>query len=130
MRMEIITHDSIVSLGDLAKDIFAEEILSLNSNGLYFNIIQEVREDTKDRINQLSTNKIFNSDLKKSCIEAFSTMSVGEKFLCINAWLLNMESEEAYFYRYVQRLCNQGCELDEAMSIANDLIQKEFKKGA
>jgi hypothetical protein len=55
-------------------------------------------------------------------IKAFDEMKVGDKFLCIDAWIFNHESREANFYRKVQELCNSGFTLKEAIKPANDWV--------
>ena len=53
-------------------------------------------------------------------------MKVGEKFLCINDWVVNYESKKAKYFWKVQELCNKGYSLKEAEERSKKILKKEI----
>lgn len=127
MRMEVVTHDRMVSLGFIAKDIFAKHVLTVDDDGKSFDTLQTIQEDTHSKIDSLPVQGGITESIKTGIIDAFSRMKVGDKFLCLNAWITNYESEEAKFYWEVQKLCNQGHNLKEGIALAKDWLN-EYRK--
>lgn len=118
--MEIITDDNMIGLNIGAKIIFIANILEINkANGCY-NTLQVVKEDTLDKIKNMPIGIGFTQEIKDGTIRAFEKMGIGRKFLCLDKWIENYESDEAKLYWEVQRLCNNGYTLDEAMVVANN----------
>lgn len=127
MRMEVVTHDRMVSLGFIAKDLFAKHVLTVDEDGKSFDTLQTVCEDTFEKIKSMPLEGGFTQKIKDGAIDAFSRMKVGDKFLCLDAWVVDYKSEEAQFYWKVQELCNQGHNLQEGITLANDWLD-EYKK--
>lgn len=125
MRMEVVTHDRMISLGFLAKDLFAKHALVIDEDGESFDALQTVQEDTLEKIKSLPLENGVTKDVKDGAIDAFSRMKVGDKFLCLSAWVRNYQSEKAKFYWEVQRLCNEGYALQEASKLANAWIKEQ-----
>ncbi len=117
--MEIVTHSKMVSLGLLSRDLFIAHVLDADEDGKTYDALQVVKEDTHGRIKSMPPGDGYNS-----LVEAFDEMKVGDKFLCIDAWIFNHKSREAKFYRKVQELCNSGFTLEEAIKPANDWLKK------
>lgn len=128
MRMEIVTHDRMISLGVMAKDHFMTNILQPDENG-QFDALQEVQADTLDKIKALPLQGGIDQRIKDGAIDAFSRMSVGDKFLCVGAWVGDYKSEEAKYYWKVQELCNQDNTLEEAQEKAKEWL-KEYRASA
>lgn len=124
MRMEVVTHKKMISLGMFAKDLFAEHVLIMDEDGKSFDTLQTVQVDTLDKIKAMPIGGGFTQSIKDGTIDAFSSMNVGDKFLCINAWVVDYKSDEAKFYWEAQRLCNEGKTLSEAKDLANVWLQE------
>lgn len=127
MRMEVVTNKNIISLGAFAKDLFAEHVLVIDENGKSFDVVQTVREDTVDRIKNMPLQSGFTQKIKDGTILAFEEMKVGEKFLCLDAWLFDYQCPEARFYWRVQHSINSGLTLQEATDEGNIWV-KDYTK--
>lgn len=128
MRMEVVTHDRMISLGVLAKNLFAKHVLAMDEDGKSFDILQTVKEDTLDKIKSMPLEGGFDQRIKDGAIDAFSRMKVGDKFLCLDAWVTDYTSEEAKAYWEMQRLCNEGYTLQESAKMAKEWSIKEQEK--
>lgn len=128
MRMEVVTHDKMISLGFLAKNLFVKHVLVVDEDGQSFDTLQTVQADTLEKIKAMPTEGGFTQEIKDGAICAFSSMNVGDKFLCLDAWVTNYQSEEAKFYWEVQRLCNEGHALQDASKLANQWIKEQRKE--
>lgn len=124
MRMEVVTHDRMISLGFLAKDLFAENVLVVDEDGKSFEVLQTVQANTLDKIKSMPLQGGFNERIKAGAIDAFERMNVGDKFLCLDAWVTDHKSYEAKFYWHVQKLCNDGYGLQEAVKLGNEWLAK------
>lgn len=127
MRMEVVTKSNMISLGMFAKDHFIENVLVVDEDGKSFDALQVVQLDTLDRVKNIETKGAFSQRIKDGAIEAFSKMEVGDKFLCLNAWITDYKSDEAKFYWEVQRLCNESHSLKEATELGNNWL-KEYRE--
>ena len=123
MRIEVVTRNRMISLGILAKNLFIEGVLDLDEDGKSFDALQTVKNDTLERIKRLPLEGGFTQRIKDGAILAFGDMKAGEKFLCINAWVINYESDEAKLYWKVQELVNQGYTLQEAIALGNEQLK-------
>jgi hypothetical protein len=136
--MEVVTNENIISLGAFAKDLFAEHVLVIDENGKSFDVVQTVKEDTVDRIKNIPLKGGFTQSIKDGTILAFEKMKIGEKFLCLDAWLFDYQCPEARFYWRVQKSINNGLTLQEATDEGNIWVKdytrlynkfnKEFKE--
>lgn len=122
MRVEVVTHDRMISLGILAKDLFAKNVLVMDEDGTSFDVLQTVQVDTLDKIKSIPLQGGFDQRIKDGAIEAFKRMNVGDKFLCLDAWVTDYKSDEAKFYWHVQKLCNDGYDLQEAVKLGNEWL--------
>jgi len=129
MRMAIVTHKNMISLGILAKELFIKNVLVINKDETY-DTLQTIQEDTFDKIKALPIEGGFTEEIKEGAIKAFDSMNPGEKFLCINAWVTNYQSDEAKYYWEVQRLCNEGYTLAEATVLGNEWLESYRKEKA
>lgn len=125
MRMEVVTHDRMISLGILAKDLFAKQVLVIDKDEKSFDVLQEVKPDTLEKIKSMPLEGGFTQRIKDGAIDAFSRMNIGDKFLCLDAWITSYESDEAKFYWEVQKLCNDGHSLQEASELAKEWIKEQ-----
>lgn len=125
MRMEVVTHDRMISLGFLAKNLFVKHVLVPDEDGKSFDTLQTVCEDTLEKIKSMPLEGGFTQKIKDGAIDAFSRMKVGDKFLCLDAWVTDYKSEEAKLYWKVQELCNEGILLQDALKLANEWIKEQ-----
>ena len=136
MRIEIVTDGNMIGLGIGAKNIFIERVLTVDEIDGSYNTLQTVKEDTLEKIKSLPLGAGFTQEIKDGAIRAFEKMEIGRKFLCLNKWVVNYQSDEAKFYWEVQRLCNEGHSLAESTALANDWLkdivinrnEEEFEK--
>jgi hypothetical protein len=120
--MEVVTHDRMISLGIMAKDHFAEHVLKIDENGKTFDVLQVVTAEMLDKIQTIPIKGAFTQKIKDGAIDAFSRMTIGDKFLCLSAWVTDHKSDEAKFYWKTQKLCNEGYSLAEAQEVAKEEI--------
>lgn len=123
MRIEIVTDSSMIGLGIGAKNIFIEKVLTVDELDGSYDTLQTVKNDTLEKITNLPLGAGFTQEIKDGMIRAFKKMEIGRKFLCLNKWVVNYQSDEAKFYWEVQRLCNEGHSLAEATALANDWLK-------
>lgn len=136
MRLEIVTDDKMIGLGIGAKNNFINRVLVADQDDGTYDTLQTVKEDTLEKIKNLPLEAGFTQEIKDGTVRAFEKMEIGRKFLCLNKWVVNYESDEAKLYWEVQRLCNEGYTLRDATSLANDWLkdivknrnEKEFEK--
>lgn len=124
MRMEIVTDDNMISLGIAAKLSFIEGVLVSDENDGTYDTLQTVKEDTLDKIKSLPVEHGFTQQVKDGMIKAFEKMEIGRKFLCLNKWVTNYQSDEAKLYWKVQKLCNEGHTLAEASVLGNNWLER------
>lgn len=127
MRLTVVTNNKMISLGILAKDYFAKNVLVNDENGTSFDVLQTVQKNTLKKIQNLEPMYGIDQKIKEGIINAFSEIKVGDKFLCIDAWVIDYKSDEARFYWEVQRLCNKGETLKRAIELGNEWLKKYRK---
>ena len=124
MRLEVVTPKHMISLGISVKDDFLKCVLPFNEDEQTYDVVQTMYEDTISKIESMDVYGAFTERIKQGLIEAFKTMNIGDKFLCINAWVIDYESDEAKFYWELQRLCNEGLAFEEATVLANKWLDE------
>lgn len=125
MRLEVVTNNKMISLGIFAKDIFLTTVCEPDKDNL-FDALQEIKPDTLEKVKNLPVKAGITKEIKDGIIKAFSDMKVGEKFLCINDWVVNYESKKAKYFWKVQELCNKGYSLKEAEERSKKILKKEI----
>lgn len=124
MRMEVITNNNYVSFGMFAKDIFVKNVVSMNEDGISFDVVQIIKEDTLEKIRNLPLECGITKEFRDGAISAFEKMRVGDKYLCVDAWITSADEDEAKFYWKVQELVNRGYKLQGAVLEGNEWLKK------
>lgn len=128
MRMMVVTHSNMLSLGIFAKDVFVDTVLTLDEDGKSFDTVQVVQPDTLERVRLLPVEGGITAEIKEGAIAAFKEMQVGEKFLCVDDWIVDFKSDRAKFYWKAQELLNQDKELKDAVKEANAWLKEKVEQ--
>lgn len=122
MKFFIVTDRNIISLGEFARDIFLLNVLDLSSDEVFYEPVQEFKEFTLEKIRKLPIKLGITEEVKSDLVFAFSSISVGNKFLCINE--IDFEKDVFSFYFQIQNYVNTGIGYKEALEKVNSLFEK------
>lgn len=125
MRMMVVTHTKMLSLGIFAKDIFTNTVLIVDEDGKSFDVLQTVQNNTLEKVKCLPIEGGITEEIKDGAIAAFEEMKPGDKFLCVDDWIVDFKSDRAKFYWKVQEIVNQEMGLQEAVKEANIWLKSE-----
>jgi len=127
MRIIVVIGGTVVSLGFFAKDTFLKNVCVADpkendSDTDTFDAVQTVYENTLERAKSMPVQGGYNQRIYDSVVEAFEEAVVGDKFLCMEAFITDVMGKEVNIIREATKLVNEGLGLNEALYKAIDNV--------